>query len=42
MVKTGVNAAGQNVVTYDDGKTWTPIDDPSQIQTGVFVMWRKQ
>ena len=42
VVKTGVNAAGQHVVTYDDGKMWTPIDDPSQIQTGVFVMWRKQ
>lgn len=41
VVKTGVNATGQHVVTYDNGKTWSPIDDPSQIQTGVFVMWKK-
>ena len=41
VVKTGVNAAGQHVVTYDNGKSWSPIDDPSQIQTGVFVMWKK-
>ncbi len=41
-VKTGVNAAGQHVVTYDDGKTWTLIEDPSQVQTGVFVMWKRQ
>jgi len=42
VVKTGVvNATGQHIVTYDNGKTWSPIDDPSQIQTGVFVMWKK-
>jgi hypothetical protein len=42
VVKTGVNASGQHVVTYDDGQTWTLIEDPSQVQTGVFVMWKKE
>src|ERR1017187_426405 len=42
VVKTGVNASGQHVVTYDDEKTWTLLDDPSQVHAGIYISWKKQ
>jgi hypothetical protein len=41
-VRTGTNSSGEHLVTYDGGKTWTHIDDPNQIKTGVFVVWTKR
>jgi len=40
--KTGTDTLGNHFVTYDEGKTWSPINYPDQVQVGVFVTWRRR